>query len=95
VREGLGRLRERVLEDEADVGRRLGLGCGDPGAHQIGRLALDLLVERVVEDPLAPEVAAEAEPPADPSLVFEHAYGNPPASQADDLAELRRILGDA
>ena len=38
--------------------------------------------------------AAEAEPPADPGLVFEHAYGNPPPSQADDLAELRRILGD-
>ena len=38
--------------------------------------------------------AAEAEPPADPSLVFEHAYGNPPSSQAEDLAELRRILGD-
>ena len=38
--------------------------------------------------------AAEAEPPADPALVFEHAYENPPPSQADDLAELRRILGD-
>jgi pyruvate dehydrogenase E1 component alpha subunit len=38
--------------------------------------------------------AAEAEPPADPSLVFEHAYENPPPSQADDLAELRRVLGD-
>ena len=38
--------------------------------------------------------AAEAEPPADPSLVFEHAYADPPPSQAHDLAELRRILGD-
>jgi pyruvate dehydrogenase E1 component alpha subunit len=38
---------------------------------------------------------AEAEPPADPSLLFEHAYADPPASQANDLAELRRILGDA
>ena len=37
--------------------------------------------------------AAEAEPPADPSLVFEHAYVDPPASFAADLAELRRILG--
>ena len=37
---------------------------------------------------------AEAEPPADPALVFEHAYANPPPSLADDLAELRRILGD-
>ncbi len=37
--------------------------------------------------------AAEAEPPADPALVFEHAYADPPPSQAHDLAELRRILG--
>ena len=36
---------------------------------------------------------AEAEPPADPGLVFEHAYADPPPSLADDLAELRRILG--
>jgi len=36
---------------------------------------------------------AEAEPPADVSLVFEHAYANPPPTQATDLAELRRILG--
>ena len=36
---------------------------------------------------------AEAEPPADISLVFEHAYAEPPPSFADDLAELRRILG--
>ena len=38
--------------------------------------------------------AAEAEPPADPALVFEHAYADPPPSQAHDLAELRRILGN-
>jgi hypothetical protein len=37
--------------------------------------------------------SAEAEPPADPGLVFEHAYANPPATLAHDLAELRRILG--
>jgi pyruvate dehydrogenase E1 component alpha subunit len=37
--------------------------------------------------------AAEAEPPADLSLVFEHAYVEPPPSHARDLAELRRILG--
>src|SRR3954467_3396643 len=39
--------------------------------------------------------AAEAEPPADPGLVFGHAYVDPPASFGSDLAELRRILGDA
>jgi pyruvate dehydrogenase E1 component alpha subunit len=39
--------------------------------------------------------AAEAEPPADPALVFEHAYVDPPASFGSDLSELRRLLGDA
>lgn len=38
--------------------------------------------------------AAEAEPPADPSLVFDHVYADPPPSQARDLAELRRVLGE-
>ncbi|HKI93377.1 MAG TPA: thiamine pyrophosphate-dependent enzyme [Gaiellaceae bacterium] len=37
--------------------------------------------------------AAEAEPEPDVSLLFEHAYANPPASFATELAELRRILG--
>ena len=36
---------------------------------------------------------AEAEPPGDPGLVFEHAYAEPPPSLGDELAELRRILG--
>ncbi|HEU5206498.1 MAG TPA: thiamine pyrophosphate-dependent enzyme [Gaiellaceae bacterium] len=58
----------------------------DEQAAEIRREALELMRAGIA--------AAEAEPPADPALVFEHAYGNPPASQADDLAELRRILGD-
>ena len=37
--------------------------------------------------------AAEAEPPADIGLLFEHALVDPPASFEHDLAELRRILG--
>src|SRR5436309_14315170 len=37
--------------------------------------------------------AAEAEPPADPELLFAHAYVDPPASFGSDLEELRRILG--
>jgi pyruvate dehydrogenase E1 component alpha subunit len=37
--------------------------------------------------------AAEAEPAADPSLVFEHAYAEPPATLRSDWEELRRILG--
>jgi pyruvate dehydrogenase E1 component alpha subunit len=36
--------------------------------------------------------AAEAEPPADPGLLFEHAFVDPPASFQSDLAELRRVL---
>src|SRR5215218_992154 len=37
--------------------------------------------------------AAEAEPPADPLLLFAHAFADPPASFESDLAELRRVLG--
>jgi hypothetical protein len=37
--------------------------------------------------------AAEAEPPADVGLLFEHAYAAPPASFEQELAELRRVLG--
>jgi hypothetical protein len=37
--------------------------------------------------------AAEAEPPADPALLFEYTFVEPPASFERDLAELRRILG--
>src|SRR5947199_7084734 len=37
--------------------------------------------------------AAEAEPSADPSLVFEHAYVDPPTTLRSDWEELRRILG--
>ena len=36
---------------------------------------------------------AEAEPPADVSLLFEYAYADPPPTLAADLDELRRILG--
>jgi pyruvate dehydrogenase E1 component alpha subunit len=38
--------------------------------------------------------AAEAEPPADASLLFEHAYASPPPSFAAELAELREVLGE-
>jgi pyruvate dehydrogenase E1 component alpha subunit len=83
---------ERVEEERENecVGRferylkRLGvLTAGH--AEEVKQDALQLLREGIAE--------AEAEPPADVSLVFEHAYGVPPPSQADDLAELRRILG--
>ncbi len=37
--------------------------------------------------------AAEAEPPADPELLFAHAYVDPPASFGSDLEDLKRTLG--
>ena len=47
--------------------------------------------EQAMRDGIA---AAEAEPPADVSLLFEHAFADPPPSFDADLAELRRILGE-
>ena len=84
---------ERVQEerDNECVGRferyllRLGL-LGETQAEEIGQNALELMRRGIAE--------AEAEPSADPGLVFEHAYAEPPPSQAQDLAELRRILRD-
>ena len=63
--------------------RRLGV-LDDETAEQVKNDALELMREGIA--------AAEAEPPADPSLVFEHAYADPPPSLAAERAELRRIL---
>jgi pyruvate dehydrogenase E1 component alpha subunit len=65
--------------------RRHGL-LGNAEAEEIKAWAADLMREGIA--------AAEAEPPADPSVVFEHAYVDPPPSNAADLAELKRILAD-
>jgi pyruvate dehydrogenase E1 component alpha subunit len=72
----------------------------------VGRYERYLMRKGVLTDSLALEIRgealetmraaiaeAEAEPPPDVSLVFAHAFADPPASFADDLAELRRILG--
>jgi pyruvate dehydrogenase E1 component alpha subunit len=64
--------------------RRLGL-LGDDLADQIRAEAADVMRKGIAE--------AEAGPPADESLLFEHTFANPPASFETDLAELRRILG--
>ena len=64
--------------------RRLGL-LSDEAAEAVRAEALQLLRDGIT--------AAEAEPPADPELLFAHAYADPPASFESDLAELRRILG--
>jgi pyruvate dehydrogenase E1 component alpha subunit len=63
--------------------RRLGL-LSDEDAEAVRAEAL-----QVMRDGIA---AAEAEPPADPALVFSHAYVDPPPSLASDLAELKRVL---
>ncbi len=65
--------------------RRLGI-LTDERAEEVRADAAEAMRRAIAE--------AEAEPPADPALVFEHAYANPPASFAADLEELRRILGD-
>src|SRR4051794_28810561 len=54
------RVAVRVLEDEPDVGGRLGLRGGDAGAHDVGRLGADLLGGLVREDAEALEVALVA-----------------------------------
>ena len=53
-------------------------------AEEIRQEALELMRAGIV--------AAEAEPPADPSLVFEHAYAEPPPSLLAERDELMRIL---
>ncbi len=53
--------------------------------QQIRAEAIDMMRQGIAD--------AEAEPPADVSLLFEHALVNAPASFAEDLAELRRVLG--
>jgi pyruvate dehydrogenase E1 component alpha subunit len=83
---------ERVEEEKENecVGRyerylRRSGALTEERAAEIKQEALELMRAGIAE--------AEAEPPAEPGLVFEHAYADPPASLADDLAELRRILG--
>jgi pyruvate dehydrogenase E1 component alpha subunit len=84
---------ERVEEEKRNecVGRyerylrRLGV-LGDELAEEIRGEAQALMRQGIAE--------AEAEPPADTGLVFEHAFANPPASFGEELRELRRILGE-
>jgi pyruvate dehydrogenase E1 component alpha subunit len=83
---------ERVEEARANE-------CVGRYERYLRRLGLldDALVEQVraeaADTMRAGIAAAEAEPPPDPALLFEHALADPPASFESDLAELRRILG--
>ena len=56
----------------------------DATAEEIKAWAAQLMREGIA--------AAEAEPAPDPSLLFDHAFVDPPASFRSDLDELRRIL---
>jgi pyruvate dehydrogenase E1 component alpha subunit len=64
--------------------RRVGL-LSDEAAEAVRAQAADLMREGIAQ--------AEAEPPPDRALLFEHAYVDPPASFEQELAELKRILG--
>jgi len=64
--------------------RRLGL-LSEEAAEAVRAEAAELMRAGIA--------AAEAEPPADPELLFSRTYADPPASFEDDLAELRRVLG--
>ena len=83
---------ERVEEERENecVGRyerylkRVGV-LTDERAESVRAEALELMRAGIA--------AAEAEPPADPMLLFDHAYADPPPSLLDDQEELRRILG--
>jgi pyruvate dehydrogenase E1 component alpha subunit len=77
------RRRECVGRYEAYL-RRAGL-LTDALASDVKEEALELMREGIA--------AAEAEPPADVSLLFDRAYVDPPASFGSDLADLRRVLG--
>jgi pyruvate dehydrogenase E1 component alpha subunit len=73
------------------------LGRYERYLRRLGVLGDDL--DKAIKDEAADAMragitAAEAEPDADVGLVFEHAYANPPASVREELAELRRILGE-
>ena len=82
---------ERVEEEKRNecVGRyerylkRLGV-LTDERAEEIRGEALERMREGIA--------AAEAEPPAGPELLFDHALANPPASFDEELAELKRLL---
>jgi pyruvate dehydrogenase E1 component alpha subunit len=85
---------ERVEEERENecVGRferylrRIGV-LSDDDAEAAKSDALELMRAGIAE--------AEAEPPPDTSLVFDHAYADPPPSLLAERDELRRVLGDA
>jgi pyruvate dehydrogenase E1 component alpha subunit len=83
---------ERVEQEK----RNECLGRYERYLRKLGVLGDDLdaaIKEEALEVMRAGIAEVEAAPDPDVGLVFEHAYANPPASFAGELAELRRILG--
>jgi pyruvate dehydrogenase E1 component alpha subunit len=76
------RARECVGRYEAYL-RRLGV-LTDERADEVRAEAAEIMRAAIT--------AAEAEPPPDVSLLFDHTFVDPPASFDSDLAELRGIL---
>jgi pyruvate dehydrogenase E1 component alpha subunit len=84
--------------DEARVAEEKESECVGRYEHHLRRLGIldDGRVEEIKQEALetmrAGIAEAEAEPPPDPALVFEHAFAEPSPAFANDLAELRRVL---
>ena len=74
---------DRVITFEPDDISRECLACNVPSNVEVRAEALTTMREAIE--------AAEAEAPADPELVFSHAFANPPPSFERDLDELRRV----
>ncbi len=83
------------LERVEDEKKRECVGRYEGYLRRVGVLTDDMVEEIRAEaaDVMRRGIAeAEAEPPADVSLLFEHTFVDPPASFAAELAELRRVL---
>ncbi|MGZ4354803.1 MAG: thiamine pyrophosphate-dependent enzyme, partial [Gaiellaceae bacterium] len=83
---------ERVEEER----RRECVGRYETYLRRLGLLTDELAAEaRAEAEALMREgiQAAEAEPPADLSLIFDRAYAEPPPQLRGELVELRRVLG--
>ena len=84
IKQSLTRTKEQFVGRFEGYLRRAGL-LSDDLAGGIKGEALEAMRKGIAD--------AEAFPAAGPELLFDHAFVDPPASFADDLEELRRILG--
>src|SRR5438128_9110230 len=66
-----GRVDVRVLEEQPRIGGGLGLRLGDRRPHRLERVLLDLVSQRVVEDPRPTQVALVATDALAPLLLLD------------------------